>query len=395
MAVSQSRVFLRMVLILYTNESYILYSNKNGGFDKVNLKLNYKGYSKAPVINAGIVVKNNNDVFLILGSEQPGDGIYALKQVSKASFTETSRVNAPAIMREDGIAGYYSEVLYADVDTDGSKEVVASINTHNWRGRYIQLLDFSNGELRDRSEDVVQLPSNVIKTGNDWCHHLFFNEKTAWNQPILTCTNINSLSKSKGYFYTWTKDKLQFAKIKSKNLSRWIKRFYPVTIDQKNVFLGQEIHGERNVNGFSFYDSIKLYLVEPPMSKAEAVAAKEKEGAKANKLFATIEESDAFDSSYSFVLTSISSGGISGIGHGDLEINYGVVTIDKGSKGPKYDSFEGRIDKNGDIVASFYFNPCSHCGFEDKSVVFKGNIDEKKLSGMYDDIQVYFYLVKK
>ena len=31
----------------------------------------------------------------------------------------------------------------------------------------------------------------------------------------------------------------------------------------KNVFLGQEIHGERNVNGFSFYDSIKLYLVEP------------------------------------------------------------------------------------------------------------------------------------
>jgi len=161
----------------YTNESYILYSNKNGGFDKVNLKLNYKGYSKAPVINAGIVVNNNNDVFLILGSEQPGDGIYALKQDSKASFTETSRVNAPAIMREDGIAGYYSEVLYADVDTDGSKEVVASINTHNWRGRYIQLLDFSNGELRDRSEDVVQLPSNVIKTGNDWCHHLFFMKK--------------------------------------------------------------------------------------------------------------------------------------------------------------------------------------------------------------------------
>jgi len=384
----------------YTNESYILYSNKNGGFDKVNLKLNYKGYSKAPVINAGIVVNNNNnDVFLILGSEQPGDGIYALKQDSKASFTETSRVNAPAIMREDGIAGYYSEVLYADVDTDGSKEVVASINTHNWRGRYIQLLDFSNGELRDRSEDVVQLPSNVIKTGNDWCHHLFFNEKTAWNQPILTCTNIIPLSESKGYFYTWTQNKLQLARIISKNLSQWIKRFYPVTIDQKNVFLGKENYGERKVRGFSFWDSIYLYLVEPPLSEAELSVVKEKEEDKTpsekTELLTSIETSNTFDGSYTFTLMVPP---MNGLGYGTLEINKGIVTISKDSKGmvaPKYDSFEGRIDKNGDIVASFYFNPCSHCGFEDKSVVFKGNIDKLKLSGMYDDIQVYFYLAKK
>ncbi|MBT4911700.1 MAG: hypothetical protein HON61_09860, partial [Alphaproteobacteria bacterium] len=385
----------------YTNESYILYSNKNGGFDKVNLKLNYKGYSKAPVINAGIVVNNNNDVFLILGSEQPGDGIYALKQDSKASFTETSRVNAPAIMREDGIAGYYSEVLYADVDTDGSKEVVASINTHNWRGRYIQLLDFSNGELRDRSEDVVQLPSNVIKTGNDWCHHLFFNEKTAWNQPILTCTNIIPLSESKGYFYTWTQNKLQLARIKLKNLSQWVKRFYPVTIDQKNVFLGQEIHGERKVNGFSFFDSIYLYLVEPPLSEAEVVAAKEKEevevaaNVQTPELLTNIETSNAFDGSYTFTLMVPP---MEGLGYGTLEINKGIVTISKDSKGmvaPKYDSFEGRIDQNGDIVATFYFNPCNKCGFEDKSVVFKGNINKKKLSGMYNDIQIYFYLSSK
>ena len=385
----------------YTNESYILYSNKNGGFDKVNLKLNYKGYSKAPVINAGIVVNNNNDVFLILGSEQPGDGIYALKQDSKASFTETSRVNAPAIMREDGIAGYYSEVLYADVDTDGSKEVVASINTHNWKGRYIQLLDFSNGELRDRSEDVVQLPSNRIKTGNDWCHHLFFNEKTAWNMPILTCTNIIPLSESKGYFYTWTQNKLQLAKINSKNLSQWIKRFYPVTIDQKNVFLGKENYGERKVSGFSFWDSIYLYLVEPPLSEAEVVAAKEKEevevaaNVQTPELLTSIETSNAFDDSYTFTLIAAP---MNGLGYGTLEINKGIVTISKDSKGmvaPKYDSFEGRIDQNGDIVATFYFNPCNKCGFEDKSVVFDGNINKKKLSGMYNDIPIYFYLAKK
>ena len=386
----------------YTNESYILYSNKNGGFDKVNIELNYKGYSKAPTITSGIaIVDENNDTFLLLGSEGSGSGIYAFKQDSKASFTETSRVNAPAIMTEEGNTGAYSEVLYADVDSDGSKEVVASINTQSWKGRYIQLLDFSNGELRDRSEDVVQLPSNVIKTGNDWCHHLFFNEKTAWNQPILTCTNLMPLSESKGYFYTWTQNKLQLARIKLKNLSQWVKRFYPVTIDQKNVFLGQKIHGERKVNGFSFFDSIYLYLVEPPLSEAEVVAAKEKEEVEVAayvqtpELLTNIETSNAFDGSYTFTLMVPP---MDGLGYGTLEINKGIVTISKDSKGmvaPKYDSFEGRIDQNGDIVATFYFNPCNKCGFEDKSVVFKGNINKKKLSGMYNDIQIYFYLSSK
>ena len=73
--------------------------------------------------------------------------------------------------------------------------------------------------LKNRSEDVVQLPPNEIKTGNNWCHHLFFTEKTSWNQPILTCTNLKPISQSKGYFYTWTQNKLQLAKINSKNLT--------------------------------------------------------------------------------------------------------------------------------------------------------------------------------
>ena len=59
---------------------------------------------------------------------------------------------------------------------------------------------------------------------------------------------------------------------------------------------------------------------------------------------------------------------------------------------PKYDSFEGRIDQNGDIKATFYFHPCNNC--EDKLVVFDGNINKKKLTGMYNDTPIYFYLVK-
>jgi len=120
-----------------------------------------------------------------------------------------------------------------------------------------------------------------------------------------------------------------------------------------------------------------------------------------NELFATIEASDFFDGTYSFTL----HGSLSPIGEGTLEINEGIITINKDSKGPKYDSFEGRIDKNGDIVASFYFRPCPlslsliNCEMEDKLVVFNGDyndlINKFHLSGVHDDMSVHFYLTKE
>ena len=118
------------------------------------------------------------------------------------------------------------------------------------------------------------------------------------------------------------------------------------------------------------------------------------------KMISKEETSSAFDGSYSFTLNALPpGGGINGLGYGTLQINNGKATISKDSQGmvkKKYESFEGLIDKNGDIVASFSFSPCPHCdGMEDKSIVFKGNIDKLKLSGMYDDIKIYFYLVKK
>ena len=131
-----------------------------------------------------------------------------------------------------------------------------------------------------------------------------------------------------------------------------------------------------------------------------------KKDVETNELFATIEASDDFDGTYAFSLLGLPPGGsLSPIGEGTLEINEGIITINKDSKGPKYDSFEGRIDKNGDIVASFYFRPCPlglslmNCEMEDKSIVFKGfhnSLTNKlHLSGVHGDTSVYFYLTKE
>mgnify|MGYP003690359129 CR=1 FL=1 len=323
----------------YTNESYILYSNKNGGFDKVNIELNYTGYSKAPTITSGIaIVDDNKDTFLLLGSEGSGSGIYAFKQDSKASFTETSRVNVPSIMSESGNPGAYSEVLHADIDGDGTKEVVASVNTTNWTGRYIQLLDFSNGKLRDRSEDVVQ-SNPALKDENDWCIHLFFNEKTAWNQPILTCTGDSQLDKTRGYSYTWTDNKLQPAKIKAMDLEKWVRNFLPITFDKKTVYVASELKGEnhvaRKVNGYSFYDIKEYYLIEPPKPPKKILAP-----------------SNTFDGSYGFKLSLTNpdgrswspGGGLIDIKNGVLNVsNKGRILRDVDSTIDKFDSFKGQV----------------------------------------------------
>ena len=113
-----------------------------------------------------------------------------------------------------------------------------------------------------------------------------------------------------------------------------------------------------------------------------------------SELFKGIKTSNTFDGYYGFTNMMPPT---TSLGNGTLEINNGIVTISQGSGDltPKYDSFEGRIDQNGDIKANFYFAPCRSCGLEDKLVVFEGNINKKNLSGKYNDKQIYFYLTNK
>jgi len=130
--------------------------------------------------------------------------------------------------------------------------------------------------------------------------------------------------------------------------------------------------------------------------KEESVVKEEKEDkfkSEKTELFKNIKSSDALDGYYSFTLVQSP---MTQLGGGSLEINNGIVTITRDSQGivkPSYASFEGRIDQNGDIKAIFYFHPCSGC--EDKLVEFDGNLNKKKLSGQYNNLQIHFYLTGK
>jgi len=109
----------------------------------------------------------------------------------------------------------------------------------------------------------------------------------------------------------------------------------------------------------------------------------------------TITPSNSFDGSYAFYIIFQPPGeSVRMAGTGMLMINNGILSIGNESKGQNYDSFEGRIDKDGNIQALLNFNP-QFDDLEEKLLTFNGNIDKLKFSGSYDNLQFIFYLTKK
>jgi len=390
----------------YTNESYILYSNKTGGFDKTSIKLNYEGYSKAPSIQSGeVIFDENNQAYLVIGSEAgKGDAhLYLMKQDSKTSFTETSKVKAPAILKTVG-APVYGEILVADVDADGTEEIIASSNTVDdsismWVGRYIQIFDIKNGKLLERPDEITQSPTSEITKGNDWCHHLFFNEQSAWNEPILTCTTITSQIKTKKTsFYTRNNNMLQQAKMKFKlnddiDNFNWMQSFYPLTLNEQTIFVGRQLTGKKIINGEMVFNSIKLYLLKPPAKNIKPVKPLE-------PIKKVGEAANTFDGSYALIIRTEPTDGFKNIGTAQFIIKDGKISVVRKyrwlqtSAISSYDTFEGVIDKEGNIKASFELNPIRHM-VEPKTIKFSGSMESLQLHGRFDEIMFWDNETKK
>ena len=199
--------------------------------------------------------------------------------------------------------------------------------------------------------------------------------------PFLTCTNLQPQIEERGSFYVRSDNKFQFAKMKFKSNQEnedfaWMKSFYPITIDQQTIFVGRRISGKKVINGVDGYNSIKLYLLKPPVKAAQA--------------------SNAFDGSYSFTLDRFNpSEGSIDLGRGVLEIKDGKISVAKKSRQLKtsstsyYDTFEGQIDKQGNITSSFTVNALKGKG-SPVPVNFSGRMNELQIKGKFDD---YFEMI--
>ena len=290
--------------------------------------------------------------------------------------------------------------LLTDIDNDGDNDILilhATDTGHRWIGTDLQvLIQEENRKFVDKSD--FYFPGITFDYGT-WGMYLNLIDINNDNKKDIVITGwggIDDPPKQKGKSAPpkvfIRQDDGSFRPLNNNLLTlgkyHTLAGTYPIDIDNDGdiEFVSYKVVYKVVKGNIGF----TLQVHELTTSKEKLAVIKEKE-----------EASDFFDGTYSFTL----HGSLSPIGEGTLEINEGIITINKDSKGPKYDSFEGRIDKNGEIVASFYFRPCPlslsliNCEMEDKLVVFNGDyndlINKFHLSGVHDDMSVHFYLTKE
>ena len=140
------------------------------------------------------------------------------------------------------------------------------------------------------------------------------------------------------------------------------------------------------------------------LTASEIQVEKKVEQANLEGRLKSIEASNAFDGNYTFKLFSY--GEVWGymmkthMGGGFFEINNGVITIaaknrtrinkfsgvmvEASADNKYFNSFDGRVDKSGTIVANFLYNPCSEgdCGGA-KNFPVSGSIEGLELTGKF------------
>ena len=111
------------------------------------------------------------------------------------------------------------------------------------------------------------------------------------------------------------------------------------------------------------------------------------------------EAANNFDGAYAFIIRT-EPDGEKNIGTAQFIIKDGKISVARKyrylltSAISSYDTFEGVIDKEGNISASFELNPIRHM-VEPKVIKFSGDIDSLQLRGRFDEIKSWDNNTKK
>ena len=112
------------------------------------------------------------------------------------------------------------------------------------------------------------------------------------------------------------------------------------------------------------------------------------------------EAANAFDGAYAFIIRTEPDDGHKNIGTAQLIIKDGKISVARKyrylltSSIISYDTFEGVIDKEGNINASFALNPIRHM-VEPKTIKFSGSMESLQLHGRFDEIKSWDNETKK
>ena len=154
------------------------------------------------------------------------------------------------------------------------------------------------------------------------------------------------------------------------------------------------------------------------LTASELQSEKKAEQANLEERLESIEASSVFDGTYAFKIFIEGKWNTFLAGGGNLQIKNGIISIavenrkrlntwsnqmvEVGAENKYFNSFNGRVDKNGTVEANFLYNPCAEgdCGGAHNFPV-SGSLEDSELIGKFilgtgpDFIKVIFELGSK
>ena len=174
---------------------------------------------------------------------------------------------------------------------------------------------------------------------------------------------------------------------RKRSLNSVIKGHFPTELFRKNVVFDR--YDKEYQNEYVFEDSLN-WNSGSPMCLYDTANIDDVKPLKPIKKVG--EAANSFDGSYALIIRTEPTDGQKNIGTAQFIIKDGKISIARKyrylstSAISSYDTFEGVIDKEGNIKASIELNPIMHM-VEPKVIKFSGDIDSLQLRGRFDEIK--------
>ena len=174
---------------------------------------------------------------------------------------------------------------------------------------------------------------------------------------------------------------------RKRSLNSVIKGHFPTELFRKNVVFDR--YDKEYQNEYVFEDSLN-WNSGSPMCLYDRVNIDDVKPLEPIKKVG--EAANSFDGAYAFIIRTEPDDGEKNIGTAQFIIKDGKISVARKyrylltSAISSYDTFEGVIDKEGNISASFELNPIRHM-VEPKVIKFSGDIDSLQLKGRFDEIK--------
>ena len=174
---------------------------------------------------------------------------------------------------------------------------------------------------------------------------------------------------------------------RKRSLNSVIKGHFPTELFRKNVVFDK--YDKEYQNEYVFEDSLN-WNSGSPMCLYDTANIDDVKPLEPIKKVG--EAANSFDGAYAFIIRTEPDDGEKNIGTAQFIIKDGNISVARKyrylltSAISSYDTFEGVIDKEGNISASFELNPIRHM-VEPKVIKFSGDIDSLQLRGRFDEIK--------